>query len=239
MRERKLCFLCDEHEKVGKFYVRSRINEVQNNNNNNHWKVKLQSISPSDVRAGDVKYHHNCYTTYVIRVKGCVQQQEESPADTDKIERVIAVDCGLFSFSDDAIKSMDEFYQTYHCLLKWHGVMDLNLTAHGLKSKTKQGVPDIEFSRSSRRQPEIVWSKCVKDTAVKTWYIQRHAKAAWEKIREVQEHSTPFDGSLQKVTVSDLLYNSVRSVLGPSQVEMLDDFWKLDAMPYIGWLNVT
>ena len=59
-------------------------------------------------------------------------------------------------------------------------------------------------------------------------------KVVQEKILEVREHSTPFDGSLQEETVPDLLYDLVRWTLGGFQVGMLDDSLDADPMPYIG-----
>ena len=105
------------HE-VCSFDVGEKIYYAVKNSDNDDWKVRLQSLSPNDARAIDVKYHLPCYVRHVQR-----QQSKPTfnPQEEEQNKQTILADIEFFNVLQNVLQSgnivsMNDVTNTYNCI---------------------------------------------------------------------------------------------------------------------------
>lgn len=247
--DKECCLFCDEdgthadlHE-VESFKAGKKIREAVDKSNNDKWKVKLQPIDPDDARSIDIKYHRKCYITYVLRGKSDSQQLEEKEQDIKETnERLVAADCEFFSLmkstlSDGKIKPMNDIFDAYCSLLEEHGVSNITVTKASLKKKIEETL-DVEFSRPSKRKPDLVCSQATRHAAVgeaaekSEFDFEKDIQSVFDCAKIVRKHilksrENPwlFDGSLtDEHVVPSVLYNLIKWIVGGSHSALNCEF---------------
>ena len=222
------------HE-VCSFDVGKKIYDAVQISDNDEWKVRLQAISPNDARAIDVKYHLPCYVKHVQRQP---QQQTLNPHQVDQNQRTILADIEFFNvlknvLNSGNIVSMNDVTNTYIGIRRMHGVVGGKLIQNKhVKDLIKTHLENVEFSRPSARQSEMLCSKTTKDSAIRKEIDSRSMEQNMKSIFEcantlrkdiLRGRETPwvFDGSLNSGSRDDNVPASLTALLrwvleGPS-----------------------
>ena len=214
------CFFCGDDDslypqrEVSSFNVGAQIRQLVKASSNEEWKVKLQPLSPDDVRAIDIKYHLKCYVKHVQ----CSGPSPTTTASNDECARALCADKEFLvilttMLSEGQILSMTRVCSIYEQVMQ-STVLYRTCTVKAAKAKVLQNLGgEAEFAIPHYKQRETICSSAARNAAIRE--AAKHATNADQDMMAVMNAATVIHQDIlncvsQKWSFSGLL-NSERA----------------------------